>query len=155
MQRNSQKIAYQIALYSSFCCLVIIPRQHLVSVKYSVGPNSEPWVVQVPSFGSNLLLRSSCNRWATLDPGPINDEMLCRYTLCWGKYLAQDKGFCKDTWNRRMTRFPDFPSLCCRAPPTTTITKNFFMLWVRENPRPLFFLKTPHICWMKWSRIWS
>ena len=61
----------------------------------------------------------------------------------------------KDTWNRRMARFRDFPSLCCRAPPTTTTTKNFFMLWVRANPRPLFFLRTPHICWAKWSRICS
>ena len=29
------------------------------------------------------------------------------------------------------------------------------MLWVRANPRPLLFLRTPHICWVKWSRICS
>ena len=54
-----------------------------------------------------------------------------------------------------MARFRDFPSLCCWAPPTTTTTHNFFMLWVRENLRPLCFLRTPHICWAKWSRICS
>ena len=54
-----------------------------------------------------------------------------------------------------MARFRDFPSLWCGAPPTTTTTKNFHMLWVRANPRPLFFLRTPHICWAKWSQICS
>ena len=34
-------------------------------------------------------------------------------------------------------------------------SKNSVMLWVRANPRPLLFLRTPHICWTKWSRICS
>ena len=38
---------------------------------------------------------------------------------------------------------------------TTTYYKNFFMLWVWANLGPLLFLRTPHICWAKWSRICS
>ena len=77
MQRNSQKTAYQTALYSSFCRLVIIP---WVSVKYRVTAINVSWkLIEWAEWAASLCTANS------LFPGHV----YCRHPVqCWAKEWA-------------------------------------------------------------------